>query len=116
MLLDGQPVSLRMLHEVFEATHYTKDGRKGVGDTHLTVGHFKKTNLSRMNVALAAQVFSRTMYKLCTIVLKKRDPPLYARLAPMLGPTLQLLHDWNHLFDVMNESAPCGLSSLTERS
>ena len=102
MLLDGQPVSLRMLHEVFEATHYTKDGRKGVGDTRLTVGHFKKTNLSRMNVALAAQVFSRTMYKLCTIVLKKRDPPLYARLAPMLGPTLQLLHDWNHLFDVMN--------------
>ena len=29
-------------------------------------------------------------------------PEVYARLAPLVGPTLQLLQDWNHVMDVMN--------------
>ena len=102
MILDGQTVSLGILHDVFKATHYTKDGLLGLKLTRLTEGHFQKNVMTKMNVKLAAQVFSKTMYNLCTVILPARDPTVYARLAPMMGPTLQLLEDWNHLFDVMN--------------
>ena len=102
MILDDQPVSLGLLHDVFTATHTTKDGLLGLKLTRLTEGHFKKNAMTKMNVKLAAQVFSKTMYNLCTVILPARDPAMYARLAPMMGPTLQLLEDWNHLFDVMN--------------
>lgn len=102
MLLDGQPVSLGMLHDVFKATHLTKDGHVGVKLTKLSEAHFVKNNLSRMNVKLAVQVFSTTMYNLCTVTLPARDPVMYARMAPMLAPTLQLVQDWNHVMDIMN--------------
>ena len=74
MLLDGQPVSLGMLHDVFKATHLTKDGHVGVKLTKFSEAHFVKNNLSRMNVKLAVQVFSTTMYNLCTVTLPARDP------------------------------------------
>ncbi len=102
MLLDGQTVSLGVLHDVFKATHYTKTGEDPLKDSKLTEAHFSKNNLSRMNVKLAVQIFSKTMYDLCTVTLPTMRPEVYARLAPMLGPTLQLLQDWNHVMDVMN--------------
>ncbi len=30
---------------------------------------------------------------------------MYARMAPMLAPTLQLVQDWNHVMDIMNSTS-----------
>ncbi len=50
----------------------------GVTLTKLSEAHFVK---SRMNVKLAVQVFSTTMFKLCTVTLPARDPEMFARMA-----------------------------------
>ena len=58
--------------------------------------------MTRMNVQLAAQVFSSPMVDLFEVTLKKGDPATYNRMAPYMGPMLQLLQDWNHAFDILN--------------
>ena len=103
MELDGQPVKMQMLYDVFRATHFdATTGKYVVGMSALTEAHFYKNSLLRTNVRLATQVLSNTMYELCTTVLAKVCPVLHARLASVMPPTLWLVQTMNRLFDIMN--------------
>ena len=103
MEFDGQPVKMQMLYDVFKATHFdATTGKYVVGMSALTEAHFYKNSLLRMNVRLAAQVLSNTMYELCTTVLAKVCPTMHARLASVMPPMLWLVQTMDRLFDIMN--------------
>ena len=102
MELDGQPVSLKILRDVWASTHFTSGGAAALKQTRLTSGHFDKNEMTRMNVRLAVQVLSNTMINLATVVLPRVNPDAFRRLSVLYGPTLQLAAHVNHLVDVMN--------------
>ena len=104
MELDGQPVRMRLLYDVFKATHFDSTGTPTLKSTKLTEKHFHKNPLTRMNVRLAAQVLSNTMFELCTTTLARVRPDMHKRLAPIMGPTLWLVRTMNRVTDIMNSS------------
>ena len=101
MMLDGKPVSLKILRDVWVATHF-HDGHAALKRTKLSSAHFDKNQMTRMNVRLAVQVLSATMLNLCKVTLPRTNPDVHRRLSPLIGPTLQLVTHFNHAVDVMN--------------
>ena len=102
MELDGQPVSLKILRDIWVATHFTLGGGAALKQTKLTSAHFDKNEMTRMNVRLAVQVLSSTMIDLATVVLPRVNQGAYRRLSALYGPTLQVAAHFNHLVDIMN--------------
>jgi len=95
-------MTMKSLEDIWRKTHFDAEGRPALKQTKLTLGHFRKNCLSRMNVSLAAQVFSQTMISLFTVTLKKQHPTLYARMSTYMQPMMDLLDQWDHVFNIMN--------------
>ena len=104
MMLDNQPVRLLMLQDVWNATRLVGPQQDGGGlkASKLTLAHFEKNPLTRMNVRLAVQVLSNTMYWLCTVLLLRVNAAEHRRLSPLFPPILRLVQHMNHLVDVCN--------------
>jgi hypothetical protein len=89
MELDGHPVSLKILRDIWVATHFTTGGGAAL-KPKLTSAHFDKNEMTRMNVRLAVEVLSNTIISLATGVLPRVNQGAFRRLSALYGPTLQL--------------------------
>ena len=103
MTLDKKPMTMDMLYDIWEKCSKDNSGRDiAVSPSKISVRNFKKNALSRMNVKLAAQIFSNTMIWLYKDVLKHSNPEFYKQLTPLVQPLLKFLKLWNDTFDITN--------------
>ena len=93
------PVNLGMGEEVWLALG---GNSRQLQETKLTSYHFDKNPYSRMNVALAMQVLSRTMYELIKMAIEDAEISLRLKIKEMYWHLAKLCLNWNTVVDICN--------------